>query len=193
MDDHDPLFEAPPPEPAAQRHAQWRRIRDGEANIVVGARSAVFAPLKNLRLIIVDEEHESSYKQDQLPRYHARDVAIKRAQSLGIPVVLGSATPSLESYYNAVGSGLGSRVSGVGKQEKAALTDTPSSRSPIPDTRNPNYHLLRLPDRAPGMRLPTVTIVDMQEERRHRRGIHLMSRRLEQELERVLKARRCCY
>jgi len=172
---------------AAQRHAQWRRIREGEANIVVGARSAVFAALANLKLIIVDEEHESSYKQDQLPRYHARDVAIKRAQSLGIPVVLGSATPSLESYYNAVGSGIGYRVSGIGKQGKAELPDTPSSRNPKPDTRNPNYHLLRLPDRAPGMRLPTVTIVDMQDERRHRRGIHLMSRRLEQELERVLK------
>jgi primosomal protein N' (replication factor Y) len=86
---------------AAQRHTQWRRIRDGQANIVVGARSAVFAPLTRLGLIIVDEEHEPSYKQDQLPRYHARDVAIKRAHLLNIPIVLGSATPSLESYYNA--------------------------------------------------------------------------------------------
>ena len=86
---------------AAQRHEQWRRIRTGQARIVVGARSAVFAPLPNLKLIIVDEEHEHSYKQDQLPRYQARDVAIKRAQLLNIPVLLGSATPSLESYYNA--------------------------------------------------------------------------------------------
>ncbi|MEM9020977.1 MAG: DEAD/DEAH box helicase, partial [Planctomycetota bacterium] len=88
---------------AAQRHAQWRRIEQGRVSIVVGARSAVFAPLDNLQLVIVDEEHDSSYKQDQLPRYHARDVAIKRAQMAGIPVVLGSATPSLESYANAVG------------------------------------------------------------------------------------------
>ena len=166
----------------AQRHAQWRRIRDGRANIVVGARSAVFAPLANLRLVIVDEEHESSYKQDQLPRYHARDVAIKRAQSLGIPVVLGSATPSLESYYNATGSGVWGLGSG---QKEVAERDVPARPQTL-DPR-PNYHLLRLPDRVPGMRLPSVTVVDMQDERRHRRGIHLLSRRLEQELERVLK------
>ncbi len=166
----------------AQRHAQWRRIRDGQANIVVGARSAVFAPLADLRLIIVDEEHESSYKQDQLPRYHARDVAIKRAQSLGIPVVLGSATPSLESYYNATGS----RVSGLGSgQKEKEVSHTVQARPQTPDPR-PNYHLISLPERVPGMQLPSVTVVDMQDERRHRRGIHLLSRRLEQELERVL-------
>jgi primosomal protein N' (replication factor Y) len=169
----------------AQRHAQWRRIRDGQANIVVGARSAVFAPLQNLRLIIVDEEHESSYKQDQLPRYHARDVAIKRAQSLGIPVVLGSATPSLESYFNA--RGIGDWCLGIGDQEKDKRDGHSQTPAPNHQPPNPNYHLLHLPDRAPGMRLPAVTIVDMQDERRHRRGIHLMSRRLEQELERVLK------
>ncbi len=164
---------------SAQRHAQWRRIRDGEAYIVVGARSAVFAPLANLRLIIVDEEHESSYKQDQLPRYHARDVAIKRAQALGVPVVLGSATPSLESYANAVGVG-----------DKKG-TQPSKHEPPIPNAQppNPNYHLIRLPDRVPGMRLPSVHIVDMQEERRHRRGVHLMSRRLEQELDRVLNGK----
>jgi len=86
---------------AAARHEQWRRIREGKARVVVGARSAVFAPFPDPGLIIVDEEHEYGYKQDQLPRYHARDVAVKRGQLLGIPVVLGSATPSLESYYNA--------------------------------------------------------------------------------------------
>ncbi len=173
----------------AQRHAQWRRVRDGQANIVVGARSAIFAPLNNLRLIIVDEEHESSYKQDQLPRYHARDVAIKRAQSLGIPVVLGSATPSLESYYNAVG--FGDSGLGIGENKEAATPNSqplnPQPPSPNPQAPNPNYHLIRLPDRVPGMKLPTVQVVDMQDERRHRRGMHLLSRRLEQELERVLQ------
>jgi len=171
---------------AAQRHAQWRRTRDGEANIVVGARSAVFAPLADLRLIIVDEEHESSYKQDQLPRYHARDVAIKRAQALGIPVVLGSATPSLESYYNAVGQG--ARVLGLGSGKAEDFKSETPARPQTPDPR-PHYHLIRLPERVPGMRLPSVQVVDMQDERRHRPGIHLMSRRLEQELERVLNGK----
>ncbi len=83
-----------------ERHDQWHRIRRGEVHIVVGTRSAVFAPLENLGLIIVDEEHDGSYKQEELPRYHARSVAIVRAQQAGALVVLGSATPSLESYEN---------------------------------------------------------------------------------------------
>jgi primosomal protein N' (replication factor Y) len=85
----------------AQRLDQWRRIRAGEADIVVGARSAVFAPVPDLGLIVVDEEHEPSYKASNDPRYHARDVAVKRGQIEGCPVVLGSATPALESWHNA--------------------------------------------------------------------------------------------
>ncbi len=85
----------------AQRHAAWQRLAAGEIRVVVGARSAVFAPLANVGLIIVDEEHDASYKQDQVPRYHGRDVAIKRGQIESAIVVLGSATPSLESYENA--------------------------------------------------------------------------------------------
>lgn len=85
----------------AQRHRHWRAIAGGEVAVVVGARSAVFAPARQLGLIVIDEEHEGSFKQDSVPRYHARDVAVKRAQMLGIPVILGSATPALETWHNA--------------------------------------------------------------------------------------------
>ena len=84
-----------------ERAEQWHRIRRGEARVVVGTRSAVFAPMPNLGLILIDEEHDGSYKQEETPRYHARDVAVMRAKLLGITVVLGSATPSLESWNNA--------------------------------------------------------------------------------------------
>jgi primosomal protein N' (replication factor Y) len=84
-----------------ERAEHWRRIRRGEARAVVGTRSAVFAPVSNLGLIIVDEEQDSSYKQEETPRYHARDVAVVRAKFSGATAVLGSATPSLESYANA--------------------------------------------------------------------------------------------
>jgi len=84
-----------------ERAEQWHRIKRGEARVVVGTRSAVFAPVADLALIIVDEEHDASYKQEETPRYHARDLAVMRAKMSGAVVVLGSATPSLESYFNA--------------------------------------------------------------------------------------------
>jgi primosomal protein N' (replication factor Y) len=84
-----------------ERAEQWHRIRRGEARVVVGTRSAVFAPVANLGLIIVDEEHDGSYKQEETPRYHGRDVAVMRAKLQGAVVVLGSATPSIESWSNA--------------------------------------------------------------------------------------------
>jgi primosomal protein N' (replication factor Y) (superfamily II helicase) len=84
-----------------ERAEQWHRIRRGEARVVVGTRSAVFAPVLNLTLIIVDEEQDASYKQEETPRYHARDTAVMRAKMSNAVVVLGSATPSLETYFNA--------------------------------------------------------------------------------------------
>ncbi len=85
-----------------ERHDQWQRIRRGDVDVVVGTRSAVFSPLRDVGLIIVDEEHDNSYKQEESPRYNGRDVALVRAQKAGALAVLGSATPSMESYFNAM-------------------------------------------------------------------------------------------
>ncbi|SIO28897.1 replication restart DNA helicase PriA [Singulisphaera sp. GP187] len=85
----------------AERHRHWRSIAAGEVQVIVGARSAVFAPARRLGLIVIDEEHESTFKQETTPRYHARDVAVKRAQLERIPILLGSATPALETWRNA--------------------------------------------------------------------------------------------
>ena len=95
-----------------ERHDEWHKIHSGRARIVIGARSAVFAPLKNLGLIVVDEEHETTYKQEEAPRYHARDLAVVRGKIEKCVVVFGSATPSLESYHNA----------GTGKYRLLTLT-----------------------------------------------------------------------
>lgn len=85
----------------AERGNHWRRIARGQVQVIVGARSAIFAPTGKLGLIVIDEEHESSFKQEKTPRYHARDVAVMRARLENIPILLGSATPSLESWHNA--------------------------------------------------------------------------------------------
>jgi len=87
----------------AERAEQWRRIRGGAATVVVGTRSGVFAPIRGLGLVVIDEEHDHSYKQQETPRYNGRDVAIVRAQAAGAVAILGSATPSLETRYNAAG------------------------------------------------------------------------------------------
>lgn len=147
---------------AAQRHHQWSAVAEGRAQVVVGARSAVFAPIDDdrLALIVVDEEHDGSYKQDQLPRYHARDVAIKRAQLSGAQVILGSATPSLETYYNAF------------------------------DRKVYAWHTLT--ERVPGAKLPRVEVVDFAAEMRehHDRHVHLLGPRLESAIRETLKADR---
>jgi primosomal protein N' (replication factor Y) len=106
----------------AQRHRHWRALASGDVSVVVGARSAVFAPARRLGLIVIDEEHEGSFKQDSVPRYHARDVAVKRAQLLGIPVILGSATPALETWHNAT----------AGRYTRLSLTERVQGR-PMPE------------------------------------------------------------
>ena len=105
-----------------ERAEQWHRIRRGEARIVVGTRSAVFAPVRDLALIVVDEEHDQSYKQEETPRYHGRDVAVMRGKLSGAAVVLASATPSIESYHNAE----------TGKYKLLELTER-VERRPLPE------------------------------------------------------------
>lgn len=107
-----------------ERSEQWRRIRAGEARVVVGTRSAIFAPVAKLGLVIVDEEHDGSYKQESTPRYHARDVAVMRAKLAGAAVVLGSATPSLESWHNAL----------QGKYRRVTMAERVEQR-PLPEVR----------------------------------------------------------
>ncbi|MCB9841379.1 MAG: primosomal protein N' [Phycisphaeraceae bacterium] len=131
---------------AGERHRQWAMAASGRARVVVGARSAVFAPVADLGVIVVDEEHDASFKQDQLPRYHGRDVAIKRGQVEGCPVVLGSATPSLETWANAVGLPTG---------EQGSEQRTPA-----------RYRLWRLAERVGRGTMPAVRVVDMAHERR---------------------------
>jgi primosomal protein N' (replication factor Y) len=119
---------------AGERHDEWHKIRQGRARIVIGARSAIFAPVEPLGLIIVDEEHESTYKQEEAPRYHARDVAIMRGQMENAVVVLGSATPSLESYYNC-------------KRGKFALLELPER---VDDQKMPHVRIVDMRQAARG-------------------------------------------
>jgi primosomal protein N' (replication factor Y) len=224
---------------ATQRHRYWQQILQGQADVVVGARSAIFAPVPNLGVIVVDEEHESSYKQDTSPRYHARDVAIKRAQIESVPVILGSATPSLETWNRA---NPGQRAEGRGQKGNTGTEDVYSSppysgerqgegqsgkdeggrmkdeaRHPhvilqpssfIPSVRAPHpasppstgerslgaerdpvkspYNLLALPNRVRGLKLPHVELVDMRTEAKLRRGVHLISHRLEHLLQHTM-------
>src|SRR5699024_7415444 len=84
-----------------EKYDEWRKVQRKEVSVVVGARSAIFAPFENLGIIIIDEEHETTYKQEESPRYHARDVTIKRSEYNQCPVILGSATPTLESFARA--------------------------------------------------------------------------------------------
>jgi primosomal protein N' (replication factor Y) len=141
----------------SQRHQQWALVAEGKADIVLGARSAVFAPLQNdqIRIIVVDEEHDSSFKQDKAPRYHGRDVAIRRAWMAKCPIVLGSATPSMESWWNA--------------------------------TKRNISTLHKLTKRAPGLVAPQIEVVDMRAERTHGEiGYPILSAKLQSALHSTL-------
>lgn len=122
-----------------ERYDEWRKIRSRQVQVAIGARSAIFAPFERIGLIIMDEEHESSYKQEESPKYHARDVAVRRAKQHGAAVVLGSATPSLESFAAA----------------SRPLTARDEGREPA---------LLPMPVRVGERPLPPVTVIDMREE-----------------------------
>ncbi|HEX4125796.1 MAG TPA: primosomal protein N', partial [Tepidisphaeraceae bacterium] len=153
---------------ATARHRFWQQVLLGHAQVVIGARSAVFAPMPNLGIIVVDEEHDPSYKADQIPRYHGRDVAIKRAQLEGVPVLLGSATPSLETW---------SRVQ-VSGEETDRRASPPATQGVEAGTKLPPL-LMTLPHRVGNAALAKVELIDMRAEKRARPGIHLFSRRLE--------------
>lgn len=164
---------------ASQRHRFWQQVAMGHAQVVVGARSAVFAPLPNLGIIVVDEEHDASYKQDQAPRYNARDVAVKRAQLESIPIILGSATPSLETWHRF------DNLPAPSTDESA-----PSAAPPAAPKPDQVHHLLRLPNRVRHLDLAKVELINMRTEvRNHRPGVHLLSRRLEQLLHHTLDSK----
>ena len=138
-----------------ERYDSWRRVLKGKSKVVIGARSALFAPLKNIGLIVVDEEHDSSYKQsDSIPRYNARDVAVFLGSLYKCPVVLGSATPSIESMYNA-------------KTEK--------------------YKLLELPERIDHAKLPVISLVNVNAEKKKKRMEGVFSKTLLDKVEERLK------
>ncbi len=194
---------------ATDRHWHWRRIASGEAQVVVGARSAVFAPMPNLGLIIIDEEHEGSYKQETAPRYHARDVAIKRAHTLGVPVVLGSATPSLEMYYRArANSAQRDAASRTRVESSSEVHLSAESRIPLlplggggeevsgkaaassanPPAADGTYYYLALDSRVTANPLPKVELVDLRDANRGRPGVHMLTPYLEKAIARTLEA-----
>jgi primosomal protein N' (replication factor Y) len=142
-----------------ERSEQWRRIRSGDAPIVVGTRSAIFAPAPNLGLILVDEEHDQSYKQEETPRYNARDVAVMRAKLARAVAVLGSATPSLESWQNSV----------TGKDAR------------------PKYTRIELRDRVMNRPLPEVELIDMRREFQETKQEQLFSRALVEQTKNALE------
>ncbi len=171
-----------------ERYDTWRRCRDGQVDLVIGSRSALFAPLPRLGLIVLDEEHEPSYKQESAPRYHARQVALELARSVGATVILGSATPDVESYHRAA----------RGEYKLLELPQRIMGHRGIVESEITNYQLqtTRVAAREVGaeyadalyQELPPVEIVDLRDElKAGNRSI--FSRALQREMARVLAAR----
>jgi primosomal protein N' (replication factor Y) (superfamily II helicase) len=168
-----------------ERYDTWRQMLAGEPQVVIGTRSAVFAPLPKLGLIVLDEEHDTSFKQDQIvPAYHARTIAQWRAEQKNCPLVLGSATPSLETWVNIrqqghhiVGAHLGDNLSG----KPTAFPQNPPSSDTIP---KPKSLYLSLPERIQSRPMPPVEIVDMRQEL-HKGNRSIFSRSLHSALEQL--------
>jgi primosomal protein N' (replication factor Y) len=173
-----------------ERYDQWRRIRAGQIDVVVGSRSAIFAPLSNLGLIVIDEEHEGAYKQeDRIPTYHAREVALHLSQLTGASVVLGSATPSSDSYY-AAQSGrftLLELPTRVGQTERLAEDQAPAAQTDQAASERADDPLASQSARPPQAGLPTVNIVDLRAELRAGHT-NVLSRALIRALADVLEA-----
>jgi primosomal protein N' (replication factor Y) len=150
---------------SGERHDQWQHIRSGRARIVIGARSAVFAPLENLGMIVVDEEHEHSYKQEESPHYQARDIAVMRGHLERVTVVLGSATPSLESYHHA-------------KEGKYRLVELPQR---VEEGQMPVTHVLDIRSKkkgeAPVLVAPQLIAAVQARIERHEQSIIFLNRR----------------
>lgn len=142
----------------AERHWHWQRIARGEVQVIVGARSAIFAPAPHLGLIVIDEEHENTFKQDTAPRYHASNVARERARLLGIPLILGTATPTLETWL---------RVSNTESLKPPPTSDPPPSDGSVSESSKAEPvadadAILSLPNRVSGLPMPPVSLVDIR-------------------------------
>ena len=164
-----------------ERHDEWRRMQEGAARIVVGARSAIFAPVQNVGLIVVDEEHEASYKQDNTPRYNAKDLAAHRARLSDAVLILGSATPSLESYYASdltppapfPDALVPRREGGAGKD--AVLSPPSLATQERPGKGAGGLGRIVMPERIDNRPLPKVHIVDLREEFKQRKALFSMA------------------
>ncbi|MDX1947155.1 MAG: primosomal protein N' [Pirellulaceae bacterium] len=157
----------------AERHWHWQQIAAGEVQVVVGARSAVFAPVPHLGLIVIDEEHDASFKQGEQPRYHARDVALERAAMEGVPLVLGSATPSLESWQRTR-----PEFKVQGSTFKVAETGSVATLNLERGTSNSPFTLIDMPRRVEDRPLPAVATIDLRTEFQNRASRGAVSRSL---------------